>query len=466
MDLPEDIWYLIATHLTPEELRALIKVNRTFLHAALNARYRHVRFRSKSKKELYDFTRLQDPFIASRVRVLSLVPTCFLPYPSHTPGPGIITKFIQAAKYFIWSDNPRVIGFGTPYGVAQKFDHIFGNLKFLDEVGLFCRDTWAVSPTARTIVDSAWSSLGSNIHTLTLNMSSLALEQAVSSSLVFPKLEALTFNTYRSYLSTDADILQLLSTILLPFVTNHRPTLRLFVLFDQGINDFDFSPLLHGLGFFPFLNHIDASIALDKAAPSLWHFLGLHSNGLENLGLSHCRLVEPPSYDGPALAALKTLSLRLSVYTINFITSLQRGNSIKSLKLHSFTYQHSEVSRILDVFAGHQLRSLYIGLDLLSPPTMNLISESFPNLHTLFLRIGSFTALGANKGDSSQVLEYLFCELMGKKDYSHWQPPVFDLEVHKLSSTRCGDVLKKLFPQIRVEYFSVDCPILDLKLPW
>lgn len=78
--------------------------------------------------------------------------------------------------------------FGTPQDVANKMDHIFRNLVYLDEIELLCHDTAPLSPIARTIIDSAWASLSTNIHTLTLDVSFRALEQAISPSLVFQRL--------------------------------------------------------------------------------------------------------------------------------------------------------------------------------------------------------------------------------------------------------------------------------------
>ncbi|KAF9465450.1 hypothetical protein BDZ94DRAFT_1320266 [Collybia nuda] len=481
MDFPEDIWNLIVTYLTPEDLRGLIGVNRAFLHAALNVRYRHITFRSRNRKELYDFTMLQDPFIASRVRVLSLTPTCFLPK-SSDPPPKIANKFYGAAINFIYSSNPRIVGFGTPQSVAKKMDHIFANLTYLDELTLTCFDSWAVSPTARTIIDSVWYRLRDNIHTLTLDMPSLALEQAIAPSLVFPNLEALTLTTHRSYSSTDVEMLRIFSSISLPFITNHRQTLRRFSLVDQGIYYFDFSPFLHGLGYFPRLKHVGVSIVFE-AAPGLWHFLGLHSKQLELLSISQRQLGEPPPYDGPALSALKILNLRLTAYTTTFMASLQRGSSIEVLKLHSCSYYQSEISRVLDIFASHQMQSLLIWLDTLNPQVLDYMSETFPNLRALSLRIGDFTVSGVKQWDYSSMehlvkiilLKIVFLHLLNpaqfyeaitKKDYSHWQPHVFNLEVTGPSSVRCEAALQKVFPQISMEHISIGRGIQDSGMHW
>lgn len=164
---------------------------------------------------------------------------------------------------------------------------------------------------------------------------------------------------------------------------------------------------------------MDASIVLNKSTPSLWYFLGLHSKKLETLGLSHHQFTEPPSYNGPVLSALTTLRLVLTVplhYTIDFMSSLQRGKSITTLNLNSYMHCHAEMSKILDIFVGHRLRLLSTELDFCSPQAVDLLSERLPNLHTLALRIDGYTDLGTMLRPSSQK-EHVVWLLRQKRNF-------------------------------------------------
>ncbi|KAF8063313.1 hypothetical protein FPV67DRAFT_1782820 [Lyophyllum atratum] len=74
LDLPQDIWDLIASHIPYLQLGPLISVNRAFLNIVLDARYKTVEWVVLDKKLISSLGRLQSPYIARRVRRLHIRP--------------------------------------------------------------------------------------------------------------------------------------------------------------------------------------------------------------------------------------------------------------------------------------------------------------------------------------------------------------------------------------------------------
>ncbi|KAG6916732.1 hypothetical protein DXG01_005552 [Tephrocybe rancida] len=71
-DLPHDVWCIVAQNLSPSRIHKLMPTNRAFLNIALDQKYRNIEWVQLDENIGMYLKRLQDPFVAVRVRRLHI----------------------------------------------------------------------------------------------------------------------------------------------------------------------------------------------------------------------------------------------------------------------------------------------------------------------------------------------------------------------------------------------------------
>lgn len=290
------------------------------------------------------------------------------------------------------------IDFGTTDELVNALVSIFENMHGLTTYGIHCWANVALSKTARAVVLSTWPIFSSRLRALKLDLSVQSINLLLSPTIVFGSLEVLAIQISDYLRPPDRECLQIISSVLLPFVNNHRPTLTTLELSDMGSRDLDISPLLLGMEYFPRLKKMEISVETPQGIRGLWHVLGLHTDRLEEFHTTRHSLMNLPLYEGPALPHLTSFNLILSVSLressgLAYLRFL--GTHITSLKLTTHTYHYTDVSNILEILEGHaKIRSLSMQLDFLSPQVIDLFAARTPHLQKLCLSVSFYAVVG------------------------------------------------------------------------
>lgn len=324
-------------------------------------------------------------------------------FSSPSPLESRVDEVKRAAAKLGLFKLPVNLKFGTPDQLAQKLASVFESVQGLVELEL---DYWynaSLSKTAYSIVSSACSIVGPRLHTLTLDISLSAISQTLSSSMTFGSLKVLILHIpiLRDFSQSQAT--EIITSQLLPFVNNHKPTLKTFILAAKGSGAGDISPLLLGMGYFPLLTKINVSVKTSKGARGVWRVIGLHADRLEEIIIARHALIDVSLYTGPPLLRLKSFNLTMSIpleEPSGFAHLKFLGNGITSLYLNDYTYRYTGVSNILETLeANTMLQVLSMQFDTLSPQVIDLFSRKAPHLRELRLSVDFCAVLGRASKD-------------------------------------------------------------------
>jgi len=409
--------------------------------------YREVSFRySTAFYQRKFFNRLQDPFVAMRTRVLHFAPDFLLRQPKYRH------KFVDQVKKLILRQkpNPTTSPFVLTKHTTEKMLHIFNTMSSLTSFHLYISDKH-YEKSSFPLTVAACTAFGSNLLELTFDLIVEAMCRILSSSLVFPKLEALHI-TLTAYYDTpdDTEVVALMAA----FINQHRLTLQSLTIATRFIDHtkLDFEELFLGLGHFPHLKKIAINIPSSGAKTFARNVLRPHATELRELSISRYR--PGGAYDDIALPNLSSLSLRMEKRSsdipgiIPYLHPL--GNSLTSLVLHRHRLSFDDVCNIFELFTQQdKLRLLSMELDcFLSPQFFDGCSEKLPSLNDLTLFTPGYKDLD-HDGNSIEADEEMFCQQMLLRNYANWSLRRFHVVTlcrQRSNPDMCNTTLKIIFP--------------------
>ncbi|KAF9457831.1 hypothetical protein BDZ94DRAFT_1313836 [Collybia nuda] len=451
--LPYDVWLCVAEFLERATLRRLMSVNHAFFDAVLNIQYRDIDIYNLDKGNIHILQRLRDPYIGSRVRTLRLVPKDLLRDRPPVKPRRMISRVKRAAAKLGVISPRKGPAFGATGDLANSLISIFENMDGLVAFELCSWSNEVLSQNACVVMMSTWPMFQSRLSVLTLDLSVQSIGQLLSPLVIFRRLEVLSIQVSNYHDTSDVRCMKIISSVLLPFVNNHQPTLTSFAFSDVGAPKLDASPLLLGMGYFPRLKKISVVyVETTKGVEGIWHILGLHAEGLEEIHITRRSVVGMPLYKGPAFLRHPSFDLTLSVSlqepfglaNLKFI-----GAPITSLRLTCRTYHYMDVCNILGALDKYtKIRCVSMELDFVSPQVIDLFAKKMPHLCRLRLAVGFYAVVG-DESVGIKAQEKMFCEEMSKRQYPDWKLQTFELGLFGVTSAVCDAALFRVLPQIR-----------------
>jgi len=263
------------------------------------------------------------------------------------------------------------------------------------------------------VVRAGWSTFGSNLRTLLVDLSLEGICLAISPSTTFPRLEDLHIVLSSAYHTTDPS--SILTGSIAPFINNHHSTLCSLQLKFLAEPVFSISPFLLRLRHFPHLSTFWLSnefVSIHQSDSSgLQYVLESHAHQLTELSLHISQSFDVAQYFAVTTDAewygqgflqlglpnLKTLELRMQLFTDINLTSvyLQKiESSLTSLAMYSLNLSYDEITTLCSVFTRrNHLQKLSLTVDILSLQLLELFATKLSNLEVLCLKYEQFSSM-------------------------------------------------------------------------
>ncbi|EDR02109.1 uncharacterized protein LACBIDRAFT_310018 [Laccaria bicolor S238N-H82] len=495
-DLPDELWWKIIEFLPTEEVQRLYSVNRPFLEAAFQQRYRFVDLDGLpiDKRRFRDLERrLKDETLAKYVRVIHLRPTIFGAFLHHDIRgrrkwkrifSNVLQKMnpMQPRPVFTGNLISNVLGNmrrGPSYtdrpGAKTQFDgKILYNLASLTQLEVVCDyfEFWYSTGYTPLLgfLSAGWDSFGPNLQILRLKMPLVVVYGILSSNPIALKLPdlrelvlevSMTCPPFVNYVP-EGDVTQL--TTLLPLINNHSNTLRALTLHSLYSNDYLDLPLKH-LSYMPSLDSFSISIDEKTDCSALHDFLSLHQHQLRNLAIrleqGFSDLTTPSShwFQPPCfhveLPGLRNLSLDGCVYPLHPAAAvdyvLRYNAELTTLRLTAGTFSFAEVNDLINGFVVRsKLRKLHIFTIYLSPDLLRFLSTTLPNLQDLTIMFHSILPQeGSEISLNAEATADAFCEEMKNLYVPEWAVhSLFTSPLGYAKNLKCRTALAAAFPNI------------------
>jgi len=435
IDLPEEVWRLIASYLPERRIYELLSVNRTFFNLALEARYRVVRWTKLDKKFLDVLHRLQyvlpvefhfcslvlkdfrSPVIAPRVRKLC-IRAWFIDYllkreaglnKSYSQPLGGLVHFFSQLK--LQREKKPVAGITDDYSSKRVMNAMISAIEGMSSVELHFewRDL-PITKDTKAFLDYTRAAFDRSLRKLTLQAPITKFKELLVIT-NFAYLQELNFHFdfSTSTFDHDSDEIQALSETILPFIDHRRTILRSLQL--SSSSTVDLSKFFLALPVLPGLRQFGVDISFHKeqlSDPSgVVKFLTTHSHSLLSVQLKtnssftifnkdqmlqkkadswkriNDLLLAIPS----CLSSLESLEIPY-VSPQETIPLIRRScDTLTKLFLTDHFLSVDEVTEVLDVFVHRplELRCLHLEVDSLQATLIRLLACRLPDLHTLAL---------------------------------------------------------------------------------
>ncbi|EDR02108.1 uncharacterized protein LACBIDRAFT_332658 [Laccaria bicolor S238N-H82] len=420
--LPDEIWWQIIELLLTEEVQRLYSVNRPFLEAAFQQRYRFVDMNKPlDKRRFRDLERhLKDERLAKYIRVIHLCPTIvgdFLNLDIHGRSKwkrvffDVLQKVnpMQPKQMNLRRQGPSFTGIRVQPGAQTQFDRkILSNLVSLTQLEVECNH-FEFSGSAGYVplvgfLSAGWGSFGQNLQVLKLKMPLLVIHDIVSGYHTTLKLRALQKLSLEVCLPRPPlanDLPEGDVTGLTTLINNHSNTLQALTLRSlYSEHSLDLS--LRYLSHLPSLDSFSISIDKTTDCSALHDFLSSHSRQLKNLeiwleqGSPYLKIPAGYWYQFPCfhveLPGLRSLSLDASCSVHYFETAaavdyVLRNAELATLRFTARCRSFADNDLFNGKFAvGSNLRKLHIFTNYLNPDLLRFLSTTLPDLQDLTVK--------------------------------------------------------------------------------
>ncbi|KAK0469686.1 uncharacterized protein EV420DRAFT_57434 [Desarmillaria tabescens] len=400
VELPAELWLYIAEFIPERQLRNLLDVNRVFYEIALNVRYTKIIIEGMNLSTVALLKRLRDPEVAKRVLHLSIV--------SHDTRSQLIDD-VQTFRFTKFSRRKNL----SADGATQLLIDILPGFINLCE---FSVDFWGLPSGYKLIpfLNAAWSTLGQQIRTLSLEGNLNAFRIVVETSTPLESLESLTIQlTSSMYPLSDAG--ESIESILAlrKFINGLSPRLKTFDFSSWAATDV--SRLFVDLDHFPLLHRFRIRTAFNKAFPTdpsgLSRFVRGHANTLDDLQLwlhPAGSAVDPsleqplsewllatvdPIPEFPILNDLQFYPTHLRNGFEAFLITIRRSaSSLINLVSRDHYLSSQETIQLVDALAcsgpNRTLRSLRLNMLVFTGDVLDAMAQKLPGLVSLKLYIG------------------------------------------------------------------------------
>ncbi|KAF8647188.1 hypothetical protein AX16_006860 [Volvariella volvacea WC 439] len=302
--IPHDIWALIAQFIPALCLRDLLTVNSTFFHIAMDCRYRQISFAYLDNRTLKSLSRLRDPLVAQRVRVLHLYPGFLKQVLEKDKGEKEKEKEVQKSPSrtslrILFADVANQIRayierkksqehiarkFKTSQDIIAALLEVLGRLPNVTDYHIM----WCgLPPVFTSPVPFLTAALQSNLRKLSLEISLENIEILLGPAFSTPKLEELDLMVRVDGIRSTFQQEWIMLDHLGPAINCLNPSLRSLSI--QAWEPLDLSPLFHSIRRMPFLTSLSISIPTEEPhlgdPAGLSGFLNLHSGTLQELAL-------------------------------------------------------------------------------------------------------------------------------------------------------------------------------------
>ncbi|KAG6809096.1 hypothetical protein H0H92_001634 [Tricholoma furcatifolium] len=308
-DLPDEVWLLITDHFSDSDIFQLMGTNRALLNIALDRRYRSIEWVHLDNNIVKYLERLQDPFVAGRVRRLH-VRAWFLQYLLRRerlfgeidmePDSPIYNITKRFSSLFHWSPSQSNIP-SSSIAVSKRLGKFSSSKEIIDAmvhaISLmvnvtefkFNWDDLTINSATRRLLSSTGQAFSSSLGTLILHgrISQLSYSIPFANFYQLDKL-ILRFEYDPGDNNSSKDDIRnynalALMTSIVPFINSLSTSLRCLSITSFG--NADHSPFLDALGPFPMLQSLALHISFTKehlSKPGPIHrLLKVHKSTLE-----------------------------------------------------------------------------------------------------------------------------------------------------------------------------------------
>ncbi|KAG6832767.1 hypothetical protein H0H87_000420 [Tephrocybe sp. NHM501043] len=448
--LPHEIWLNVAQFIPASVLERLISVNSTFYDIAMDCRYRQMSFAFLDNRMLRNVTRLKDPVVAKRVRVLHVYPIFLkqvLDRERNLPltRRSLCLRLTAFANHFIDQKGRRAKHrkLKTAEDVVQALLEVFAGLPNITDYHIM----WCgLQPISESPVPFLATVFRSNLRKLALDISLENVVKLLAPCSAPHSIEELDLVIRVDHPSSIATInhTSVMINHLAPAIGRLRHSLRRFAL--QAWEPLDFSPLFHALDRLPLLSHL--TLAIPVEAPHLGHssglaaFLSRQSLTLRSLALRATQYSGPGLTPDPAaltawlarvlvdvnIPHLRTLDISSGLFPLPAALAalVQFGGSISSLVLTGCYHTHADIEAVLAAFRrrprAERLECLRLGSVVLTPSLLDLLACELPNMTRLELLVRDVAVQSEELDEcipAGGQLESFFFE-MDKRRYLQW----------------------------------------------
>ncbi|CAK5263295.1 unnamed protein product [Mycena citricolor] len=420
VDLPEDVWQIVALFFPQRELSPLISVNKALYNIVLNAKYREIHWDKVDKDLARTLVRLRTPCIAQRVRRLH-VRAWFIEYLNRKEAQSRPSAMATSKR---WLNRhlrlPSRLSHGAKGNTTYAEDIMEAMteaLSLMSQVTEYTFEWRDLSPNQRTLrlLSTARSAFGISLRKLTLN-AQLENFRALVSTVEFENLEDLEL--YFDHDNIDLDVeetLQILQNTIAPFMNHFRRTISSLFIFSAS--KADLSSLFPALDKFPRLYNLIFHLPWDSAHLSepdaLIGFLRRNTEMLRSIELGKSYAAVSELADAPtciwsqfsrALLSDPRVLTDLTILKIPAFESFEEtlacinysAHTLRTLHLVDYFFGEDELLAFVQLFARRNLdsglRTLYIGLSTLTVSTIDLLARRLPALDSLGLVLAEYVA--------------------------------------------------------------------------
>ncbi|KDR78089.1 hypothetical protein GALMADRAFT_209540 [Galerina marginata CBS 339.88] len=443
IELPNEIWPLIASFLSVGELWNIRGLNKPFYHIALDEHYRMVKVdigRSPSGEYSHSLLRLCDENVAGRVREIDYCQTS-------SPQDWRNQSSNKPRNRFL-SLKQRIRG--TPPIGTKIVMNAITNLKNVSSVRIhtFIPLT-KYSKEWKPILHAGLGAHSESTRSLSLVIPFENMSELVPSFITLPRLQSLSISLLLPYSrreGLEATFSTTVTSTIVPFINRHRlslhsidmrlpssPALDYIPIFGPvDPPNLDMSLLFKGLHHIPHLASASFSISALTDPNLISGFLQVHSGTMLHLDISLTGDITPlidRIFGLSQLPLVESFSVDYQNYlkdviVNNPITKFMHRNSssLTSLKVLGKFHRRAE---LLDLFSQaadtlvfySKLRHLTVGVHSLTPEIVDIISFRLFALEDLHLHVRWFK----RRDESTHNEEYEFCLEMNRRTYPDWQ---------------------------------------------
>ncbi|KAF8152256.1 hypothetical protein B0H34DRAFT_774685 [Crassisporium funariophilum] len=439
--LPVELWFQVVEYLSPRDLLKLVAVNRVFFNMIMDELYGQLSFISADPHVFSDkLNDLQNPDLASRVRVLTIWPSAIReamrtlnPGPidlefikrihvstGHHPRPPTRFPAIRKGRDYVdklldrerppstvpCTPPPPPAALPAPNERLEMFQNAIRHLKQVEEYQI----SWYLDTGVKSYAwkfpyfAEIWHSIGHNLRRLSVDVHIHRMNQVLESSGSLNQLEHLHLTMRREA----RDMPSSNDTFIPYFLNKLAPTLQSLSLKAIGHQEFTFFQLL---GQFPHLNKLSFEMPLDayhlRDPVGFQQFLRNHPN-VRSLRLRHVHCCRSLSDDGFAthdgkhkiysnltLPTLQSLEFGLNMDIFSSKPNLmlsavgQLGEYLTSLTLKDRSLTLEEAKTMLRAFPSRRLKTLSMFARRLSPQLIDVLAQTCPSLNSLTLDVQS-----------------------------------------------------------------------------
>ncbi|KAF8815391.1 hypothetical protein BYT27DRAFT_7333934 [Phlegmacium glaucopus] len=453
--LPRDIWLHVAQFLPGLFLCDLISLNSTFFEIAMDYRYRQMSFAYFDNRMIRSLSRLRDPAVAKRVRILHIYPGFIKetldrdklePILRRSLRHRLVDLLEQKLSFNCKHPKYRLLRtLKTTEDVVRIMLEVLRGLPNITDYYV----TWCglpyISATAIPFVSTVFQA---NLRKLSLNISLENVTNLMGPSFYVQNLEELHLCIHSENIDSAFERSEIMGSHFAPAISRHRSTLQILII--ESWKSADLSPLFRAIDRLPALQDLSVAIPIEAIhlgdPEGLTHFLNMNQSNLRNLRLRATQYgglgltPDPISFDswvkdaikGVKLAKLRVLDIPSNLFPVDASTFCLRqfSHTITSLSLTGCYRSYDDVDEALnflnDPLRRETLNTLRISLISLSPQLLDLISKKLPKLSRLGLvaryalpHATDTPQFKVHRQGEIQIDE--FVTIMEKREYPDWQ---------------------------------------------